>query len=123
MFAILARVGTLCALVCIPILAQSPPSAPSSSSGLDLKAIDKSVNPCQDFYHYACGGWLKSNPIPAEESRRGRFDELHDRNQATLRGILEKAEAHPSSSVLDQKIGAFYGSCMNEAEIERRGPQ
>lgn len=95
---------------------QSPPA-----SGVDLKAIDKSVDPCQNFYLYACGNWMKSNPIPPEYSRWGRFDELGDRNEKILHDILEDSAKHQDRSPLDQKIGAFYSSCMNEAAIDKAG--
>jgi putative endopeptidase len=91
------------------------------ASGLDLGAIDRSANPCADFYQYACGGWLKNNPIPADESSWGRFDELFQRNQEILRGILEDSAGHQERSAIDQKIGGFYQSCMNESLVEERG--
>ncbi len=92
-----------------------------AQTGVDLDAIDKSANPCDDFYQYACGNWMKTHPIPADESSWGRFNELYDRNQDILRGILEDSEQHQDRSAIDQKIGGFYASCMNEAEIEKRG--
>jgi putative endopeptidase len=95
---------------------QRPPA-----SGVNLKAIDKSVDPCQNFYLYACGSWMKANPIPPEYSRWGRFDELGDRNEKILRDILEDSAKHPGRSPVDQKIGAFYSSCMNEAAIDKAG--
>lgn len=91
------------------------------ASGLDLGAIDRSANPCADFYQYACGGWLKKNPIPADESSWGRFDELFQRNQEILRGILEDSAQHQERSAIDQKIGGFYQSCMNESAVEALG--
>ena len=94
-----------------------------TSSGIDLNAIDKSVNPCDDFYRYACGNWMKNNPIPPAYSRWGRFSELQDRNQKILRGILEDSSQHQDRSPIDQKIGAFYGSCMNEEAINKAGDQ
>lgn len=100
---------------------QSAESAPPSQSGIDLKAIDKSSDPCTDFYQYACGNWLKNNPIPKEESHWGRFSELHERNQKILRQIAEDSQAHTSRSALDQKVGDFYGACMAEDEIEKLG--
>jgi putative endopeptidase len=100
---------------------QSAESTPPSQSGIDLNAIDKSSDPCTDFYQYACGNWLKNNPIPKEESHWGRFSELHERNQKILRQIAEDSQAHVSRSPLDQKVGDFYGACMAENEIEKMG--
>jgi predicted metalloendopeptidase len=92
-------------------------------SGIDLTAIDKSVDPCQNFYQYACGGWMKANPIPPQYARWGRFNELADRNQQVLREILEDSAKHQDRSPVDQKIGAFYASCTNEAAIDAAGDQ
>ena len=68
------------------------------TSGVDLEAIDKSADPCQNFYLYACGNWMKSNPIPAEYSRWGRFDELGERNEKILKEILEDSTQHQDRS-------------------------
>ena len=92
-----------------------------AQSGLDLNAVDKSANPCNDFYQYACGSWLKTHPIPPDEASWGRFNELQQRNQEILRGILEDSEKHQNASSIDQKIGGFYQSCMNEQVIADRG--
>jgi endothelin-converting enzyme/putative endopeptidase len=91
------------------------------SSGVDLKAIDKSVNPCQNFYQYACGNWRKANPIPPEYSRWGRFDELLNRNQESLRSIAEDSAKNQQRSAIDQKVGGLYASCTNEAAVEKAG--
>jgi predicted metalloendopeptidase len=102
---------------CAIALAQSS----SPQSGIDLKAIDKSVDPCQDFYKYACGTWMNEHPIPPQNSTWGRFNELGERNQQVLHEILEDAAKHQDRSPLDQKIGAFYASCMDEAAIDKAG--
>ena len=96
------------------LFAQSP-------SGIDLGAIDKSADPCQNFYQYACGTWVKNNPVPADESRWSRFNELDQRNQTILRGILDDSAKNQARSAIDGKIGGFYASCMNEPEIEKLG--
>ena len=103
--------------LCAFAAAQSPPPP----SGVDLKAIDKTVDPCQDFFHYACGNWIKANPIPARYPRWSRFDELKDRDQEILRQILEDSAKNQGRSAIDQKIGAFYQACMDEAAIEKAG--
>jgi endothelin-converting enzyme/putative endopeptidase len=75
------------------------------------------VNACTDFYQFSCGGWLARNPVPADRARWGRFDELSERNQATLRGILDQAQ----KSAADRQIGDYYTACMDEKGIEALG--
>ncbi|MDQ2777438.1 MAG: M13 family metallopeptidase [Acidobacteriota bacterium] len=111
----------ICAVALVNAADAQNSSKSQSQSGVDLTAIDKSVSPCADFYQYACGSWMKNNPIPADESSWNRFNELHERNQTVLRNILEDSEHNQSRSHIDQKIGGFYGSCMDETAIEQRG--
>src|SRR6516164_7671951 len=93
---------------------------------LDLSSIESGVSPSDDFYQYANGGWLVRNPIPPEFSVWGGFVELAERNRAILHDILEKtaqadslAKAEPGS--IQQKLGDFYASGMDEGTINREG--
>jgi len=101
----------------IALAAQAPPAASSI-----VKNLDPSVSPCVDFYQYACGGWMKSNPIPADQSRWGTFEELAERNREILHQILEDA-AKPATNrdAVTQKIGDYYAACMDEKAIDAKG--
>jgi putative endopeptidase len=97
-------------------------SASKPSPGFSIDNIDKTLDPCVDFYQYACGNWLKKTEIPADQSAWVSFIELDERNLVTLHEILEKASASdPSRSPIEQKIGDFYGSCMDEKEVGAKG--
>src|SRR5712692_791067 len=110
-----------CLLFAIVSFAQSAPAA-KPGPGFSIDTIDKTVDPCVDFYQYACGNWLKTTEIPADRSSWVSFVELEERNMAILRDILEKASADdPSRNATDQKIGDFYSSCMDEKTVEARG--
>jgi putative endopeptidase len=97
------------------------PAFPYTPS-LDVKAMDKAADPCADFFQYSCGGWKTNNPIPPDQVRWDVYAKLYQDNLNYLRGILEEAavKANQTDSTT-QKIGDFYGSCMDEATVEKRG--
>ncbi len=102
--------------------AQEPTAQPMASrSGIELGSLDKTADPCNDFYQFACGGWLASHPAPADQPRYGRFEALQERNNAILRDILEEA-AKPSSGADMRKIGDYYASCLDREDDRVQGP-
>jgi putative endopeptidase len=97
-------------------------SSTKPSPGFSLDNIDKSVDPCVDFYQYSCGTWMKNSEIPADRSSWQSFSELDEGNLGVERSILEKAAAGGSSrNAIDQKIGDLYGSCMDEKVVNEKG--
>jgi putative endopeptidase len=108
---------------CVNFQAGDTAGGQTQNHGFDLSNLDRSVSPCDDFFKFAGGGWIKNNPIPAAYPRWGSFNELANHNQDVLHGILEEAvkdkTAKPGSNW--QKIGDFYGSCMDETAIVEAG--
>jgi endothelin-converting enzyme/putative endopeptidase len=104
--------------------AQTEPGAAKPPADVRFSAdmLDKSIDPCNDFYAYACSKWLARNPIPADRSSWGRFNELQQRGEYIVRDILEKAAVDgPGRSANEQKIGDYYSSCMDETAVEKAG--
>src|SRR6267142_4953439 len=101
--------------------AAKPAAPPKKPAGFTTASLDTTADPCADFYQYSCGGWLKSNPIPADKAAWGRFNELAENNRAELHDILEKAAKPGKRTANQQKIGDYYLACMNEAAINKAG--
>jgi putative endopeptidase len=97
-----------------------PTSEPKKPISFDISAIDKTADPCTNFYQYACGNWKKDNPIPADQVRWGRFNELAERNNYLLYADL-KAAADAPKSPLQKKYGDYFAACMNTDLIDKLG--
>ncbi len=97
-----------------------PTPGSASSSGLVLADLDLSADPARNFYRYANGGWLDRNPVPADESQWGVFNEVEQRNLAVLKQLLEEAAAKPSDE-LHRKLGDFFATGMDQAAIDAQG--
>jgi putative endopeptidase len=91
---------------------------------LDVNSMDRSVDPCADFFQYSCGGWIKNNPIPPDQSSWDTYSKMQDENLLQLRGILEAAATPDAGrNAVTQKIGDYYASCVDEASIDAKGTQ
>jgi putative endopeptidase len=98
-------------------------AAPATTISAEVRAaMDAKADACQDFYRYACGGWLDTTKLPADQSRWGRgFTEIAERNRLVLHDILEDAAKNPGDDADKKKIGAYYSACMDEPKIEATG--
>ena len=89
---------------------------------LDLRSMDRSIDPCVNFYEYSCGGWKKNNSIPADQTSWSVYGKLYQDNLNFLRAILEEAAVDsPKRDLVTKEIGDFYAACLDEAAVEKRG--
>jgi putative endopeptidase len=114
------------------VFAEAPKVPGDAPSGTNLsiedvsvsveRSLDRSADPCSDFYRFACGGWLDQVQLPADENQWVRsFSVIHERNRELLQELIEGAAANPGNDPDRRKVGDFYGSCMDEAAVEKAG--
>ncbi len=112
-------------LFAVGLSAQQPASQPTQSMpyspSLDVTSLDRSVDPCVDFYKFSCGGWLKNNPIPADQSGWSVYAKLGNENQQFLWAILEADAKAKSRTPVQQKVGDYFAACMNTEAIDALG--
>jgi putative endopeptidase len=126
-FAVFSPFGVafLVLLVAASAFSQNAPLGEKTTQQLrvfDSSLVDKTVDPCENFYRYSCNGWFKRNPLPPEQTSYGRFTELYELNRLHLRQILEDtSKADPNRTPNEQKIGDEYASCMDTAATDKLG--
>jgi endothelin-converting enzyme/putative endopeptidase len=111
-------------IVTVAALAQKDAAPPSAQPlrVFDPTLVDKSINPCYNFYRFSCNGWFARNPLPADQTSYGRFTELAELNRTQLKEILEQAAVlRAGRTANEQKIGDEYASCMDTAALDAQG--
>ncbi|MCA1665382.1 MAG: M13 family metallopeptidase, partial [Myxococcales bacterium] len=102
--------------------AERPLTSLPYTPSLDVPSMDKSVDPCVDFYSYSCGGWMKRNPIPPDQAHWSVYGKLNDENDRYLWGVLESvAQPAATRTPIEKQIGDYFAGCMNEAAIDKAG--
>src|SRR5450631_1906119 len=117
---------SLLLLLAVTLTASAQTEKPLTSfpytPGLDVTSMDKAADPCVDFYQYSCGGWMKNNPIPGDQARWSVYGKLYQDNQQFLWGILDQLSKQTSGrDANQQKIGDYFGACMDEAAVNKLG--
>jgi endothelin-converting enzyme/putative endopeptidase len=120
-----AKYGGILAIAFVSLLSLASAQQPAiekSEPALDVTSMDRTIDPCVDFFAYSCGGWIKRNPIPPDQASWDTYSKMQDENLGRLRGILESAAApDPKRNTVDQKIGDYYASCTDEKAIDGKG--
>ncbi|MCX9157998.1 M13 family metallopeptidase [Niveibacterium sp. 24ML] len=120
---LIACLGTLtCAAHAGSVADETPLDTLPYTPGLDVSAMDRNANPCEDLYQFACGSWNKLNPIPADQARWSVYSKMAAEGQRFQWGILQRlAAATNGNTPLQQKLGNYFAACMDEAHVEAAG--
>ena len=114
----------ICSIFCLLSSCKSNKDEAKLTSGIDLANLDTTASPKDDFYQYACGGWMKNNPLKPEYSRYGSFDVLGENNQIQLKEIITETAAQKNENgSVAQKIGDLYNIGMDTVTIEEQGAE
>jgi len=121
----LLALAAFTAICTLSLPAQQPaplplPSMPYSPS-LDVTSLDRTVDPCVDFYKFSCGGWQANNPIPSDQASWSVYAKLGNENQQFLWGILEDDAKATNRTPIQQKVGDYFAACMNTSAIDALG--
>ena len=113
------------AACCLGLSAQQPAPQPLQSMpyspSLDVTSLDRSVDPCVNFYKFSCGGWEKNNPVPADQADWSVYAKLGNDNQQLAWGILEDDAKATNRTAVQQKVGDYFAACMNTSAIDALG--
>jgi len=109
-------------MACVSLArAADPPDAIPALEHFDPSQVDRTLDPCSDFFQYACSKWIKANPIPADQAGSGTFNKLFIWNVSATRTTLEDAANASSRTPVEQQVGDYYASCMDETTINKQG--
>ena len=104
------------------VLASCAFAQDAGHSGFDVSQLDRSVDPCVDFYQFSCGGWRAKHPLPPDKGRYNRYDEMAESNKNKLREILEAApQPGAPRDPLSRQVGDYYAACIDESAAEKKG--